>query len=79
MLLCTIFQFYSCSIEFATFCTYFVQYLDLFLTRVDGLRRRILFGNEVENVLDYSLIRETFQVCHISICVFVLFCFPLFP
>ncbi|KAH9750298.1 EMBRYO DEFECTIVE 140 [Citrus sinensis] len=36
-------------------------YLDLFLTRIDGLRRRILFSGEVEGVLDYSLIRETFQ------------------
>ncbi|KAJ9174854.1 hypothetical protein P3X46_013455 [Hevea brasiliensis] len=37
------------------------EYLDLFLTRIDGLRRRILFGSEAENVLNYSLIRETFQ------------------
>ncbi|KAH9684447.1 EMBRYO DEFECTIVE 140 [Citrus sinensis] len=40
----------------------FEEYLDLFLTRIDGLRRRILFSGEVEGVLDYSLIRETFQV-----------------
>ncbi|XP_024039783.1 squamous cell carcinoma antigen recognized by T-cells 3 isoform X2 [Citrus clementina] len=39
----------------------FEEYLDLFLTRIDGLRRRILFSGEVEGVLDYSLIRETFQ------------------
>ncbi|PKA56637.1 Heterogeneous nuclear ribonucleoprotein 1 [Apostasia shenzhenica] len=38
----------------------FKEYLDLFLTRVDGLRRRI--SSEVkEDTLDYSLIRETFQ------------------
>ncbi|KAF2320311.1 hypothetical protein GH714_027082 [Hevea brasiliensis] len=37
------------------------EYLDLFLTRVDSLRRRILFVNEAEDVLDYSKIRETFQ------------------
>ncbi|KAI5593098.1 hypothetical protein BDE02_04G196500 [Populus trichocarpa] len=37
------------------------EYLDLFLTRVHGLRRRIECGGEVNGVLDYSLIRETFQ------------------
>lgn len=37
------------------------EYLDLFLTRVHGLRRRIVCGGEVNGVLDYSLIRETFQ------------------
>ncbi|XP_065870636.1 uncharacterized protein [Euphorbia lathyris] len=37
------------------------EYLDLFLTRVDGLRRRIMFGNGAEGVLDYSLVRETLQ------------------
>ncbi|KAF3439308.1 hypothetical protein FNV43_RR17584 [Rhamnella rubrinervis] len=37
------------------------EYLDLFLTRIDGLRRRISFTSEKEDVLDYSLIRETFQ------------------
>ncbi|KAJ6937885.1 hypothetical protein NC652_012239 [Populus alba x Populus x berolinensis] len=37
------------------------SYLDLFLTRVHGLRRRIVCGGEVNGVLDYSLIRETFQ------------------
>ncbi|XP_035540800.1 squamous cell carcinoma antigen recognized by T-cells 3-like isoform X1 [Juglans regia] len=37
------------------------EYLDLFLTRVDGLRRRLSFTAEVEDVLNYSLIRETFQ------------------
>jgi hypothetical protein len=42
---------------------YLFQYLDLFLTRVHGLRRRIECGGEVNGVLDYSLIRETFQVC----------------
>ncbi|KDP40896.1 hypothetical protein JCGZ_24895 [Jatropha curcas] len=44
-------------------CTFstFEEYLDLFLTRIDGLRRRILYGSEVDVVLDYSLIRETFK------------------
>ncbi|KAH8509934.1 hypothetical protein H0E87_007738 [Populus deltoides] len=37
------------------------EYLNLFLTRVHGLRRRIECGGEVNGVLDYSLIRETFQ------------------
>ncbi|CAL1385168.1 unnamed protein product [Linum trigynum] len=37
------------------------EYLDLFLTRVDGLRRRILSGRDKEGVLDFSLVRETFQ------------------
>ncbi|KAI5344813.1 hypothetical protein L3X38_012690 [Prunus dulcis] len=36
-------------------------YLNLYLTRVDGLRRRLSCPVEGENVLDYSLIRETFQ------------------
>lgn len=35
------------------------QYFDLFLTRADGLRRRLSFTGEVG---DYSIIRETFQV-----------------
>ncbi|XP_011013793.1 PREDICTED: squamous cell carcinoma antigen recognized by T-cells 3-like [Populus euphratica] len=37
------------------------EYLDLFLTRVHGLRRRIECGGEVNGVLDFALIRETFQ------------------
>ncbi|KAL1222530.1 Pre-mRNA-processing factor 39-1 [Cardamine amara subsp. amara] len=43
-------------------CTFssFEEYLDLYLTRVDGLRRRMLSTRMVES-LDYSLIRETFQ------------------
>ncbi|XVF26447.1 hypothetical protein REPUB_Repub14bG0017600 [Reevesia pubescens] len=36
------------------------EYLDLFLTRVDGLRRRISSASG-DNVLQYSLIRESFQ------------------
>ncbi|KAK7328362.1 hypothetical protein VNO77_22467 [Canavalia gladiata] len=35
------------------------EYLDLFLTRVDGLRRRITSTSEED--LDYKVIRETFQ------------------
>ncbi|CAH2078091.1 unnamed protein product [Thlaspi arvense] len=43
-------------------CTFssFEEYLELYLTRVDGLRRRMLSTMMVET-LDYSLIRETFQ------------------
>ncbi|XP_058767200.1 uncharacterized protein LOC131640841 [Vicia villosa] len=36
------------------------EYLDLFLTRVDGLRRRITF-NRGEDPLEYKTIKETFQ------------------
>ncbi|CAN8230723.1 unnamed protein product [Cochlearia groenlandica] len=38
----------------------FQEYLDLYLTRVDGLRRRMSSTKVVES-LDYSLIKETFQ------------------
>ncbi|CAN6542595.1 unnamed protein product [Malus baccata var. baccata] len=38
------------------------EYLDLYLTRVDGLRRRISCAVEREHGLEYSLIRETFQM-----------------
>ncbi|XP_010433793.1 PREDICTED: squamous cell carcinoma antigen recognized by T-cells 3-like [Camelina sativa] len=43
-------------------CTFssFEEYLDLYLTRVDGLRRRML-SSKISETLDYSLIRETFQ------------------
>ncbi|XP_072990552.1 uncharacterized protein [Typha latifolia] len=37
------------------------EYLDLFLTRVDGLRRRISLGFTEENGLDFQLIRQTFM------------------
>ncbi|CAJ2649277.1 squamous cell carcinoma antigen recognized by T-cells 3-like [Trifolium pratense] len=36
------------------------EYLELFLTRVDGLRRRMTF-TKGENPLEYKIIRETFQ------------------
>ncbi|KAE8700797.1 hypothetical protein F3Y22_tig00110556pilonHSYRG00772 [Hibiscus syriacus] len=36
------------------------EYLDLFLTRVDGLRRRILSASG-DDVLNYSMIRDSFQ------------------
>ncbi|KAF6139615.1 hypothetical protein GIB67_033619 [Kingdonia uniflora] len=39
----------------------FTEYLDLFLTRVDGLRRRLSQDSSTEGVLDYTLIRNTFQ------------------
>ncbi|KAK0590803.1 hypothetical protein LWI29_031902 [Acer saccharum] len=49
--------------EKSLLCTFSTleEYLDLFLTRVDGLRRRILSTDEKDGVLDFSLIRETFQ------------------
>ncbi|KAI7743467.1 hypothetical protein M8C21_011318 [Ambrosia artemisiifolia] len=37
------------------------EYADIFLTRVDGLRRRILFAKELDDGLDFPLIRNTFQ------------------
>ncbi|KAL2939468.1 Squamous cell carcinoma antigen recognized by T-cells 3 [Bienertia sinuspersici] len=36
------------------------EYLDLFLTRIDGLRRRISVAGEMQ-VLDYAVIRDSFQ------------------
>ncbi|KAF8016112.1 hypothetical protein BT93_H1598 [Corymbia citriodora subsp. variegata] len=44
-------------------CTFstFEEYLDLFLTRIDGLRRRFSFAGELEVSSDYQHIRETFQ------------------
>ena len=40
-----------------------LQYLDIFLTRVDGLRRRLSLA---EDRLDFSVLRDTFQVCFLS-------------
>ncbi|KAF9623145.1 hypothetical protein IFM89_037726 [Coptis chinensis] len=37
------------------------EYLDLFLTRIDGLRRRINLADSTDDFLDYSVIRDTFQ------------------
>ncbi|KAK9286615.1 hypothetical protein L1049_015015 [Liquidambar formosana] len=44
-------------------CTFssFEEYLDLFLTRIDGLRRRMSLAREAEGILDYALVRDTFQ------------------
>ncbi|KAK8946993.1 hypothetical protein KSP39_PZI006981 [Platanthera zijinensis] len=39
----------------------FKEYFNLFLSRIDGLRRRISSTVTVEDGLDYSLIREIFQ------------------
>lgn len=39
----------------------FEEYLDVFLTRVDGLRRMISIEGVKDNELNYCLIRETFQ------------------
>ncbi|GAB2283950.1 hypothetical protein Dimus_018431 [Dionaea muscipula] len=43
----------------STFSTY-AEYLELFLTRIDGLRRRVSLAGEVPG-FDYALIRDTFQ------------------
>ncbi|XP_043722052.1 squamous cell carcinoma antigen recognized by T-cells 3 isoform X2 [Telopea speciosissima] len=37
------------------------EYLDLYLTRIDGLRRRISLTGPADDALDYALIRDTFQ------------------
>ncbi|WOL03631.1 squamous cell carcinoma antigen recognized by T-cells 3 isoform X2 [Canna indica] len=37
------------------------EYMDIFLTRVDGLRRRMSLGDTKKDQLDYALIRDTFQ------------------
>ncbi|XP_048128253.1 squamous cell carcinoma antigen recognized by T-cells 3 isoform X2 [Rhodamnia argentea] len=53
-----------CSVfEKSLHCTFstFEEYLDLFLARVDGLRRRISFAGGLEVSSDYQHIRETFQ------------------
>ncbi|KAJ9552674.1 hypothetical protein OSB04_016719 [Centaurea solstitialis] len=49
--------------ERSLLCTFSTidEYVDIFLTRVDGLRRRILFAKELDDGLDYALIRNTFQ------------------
>lgn len=39
-----------------------LQYLDLFLTRVDSLRRRISTCGVKDDGLNYNLIRATFEV-----------------
>ncbi|CAN1352407.1 Squamous cell carcinoma antigen recognized by T-cells 3 [Linum perenne] len=53
----------SAVFERALQCTFSTleEYLDLFLTRVDGLRRRILSQSEEEGNLDFSLVKETFE------------------
>ncbi|XP_059648322.1 uncharacterized protein LOC132294468 [Cornus florida] len=53
----------SAVFEKSLLCTFssFDEYLDIFLTRVDSLRRRISSSGELEDALDYSIIRDTFQ------------------
>ncbi|KAI8555106.1 hypothetical protein RHMOL_Rhmol05G0148400 [Rhododendron molle] len=53
----------SAVFEKSILCTFssFDEYLDIFLTRVDGLRRKISLAGEVEDALDYAVIRDTFQ------------------
>ncbi|KAG4145696.1 hypothetical protein ERO13_D05G110000v2 [Gossypium hirsutum] len=52
----------SAAFEKSLKCTFSTleEYLDLFLTRVDGLRRRISSASG-DGVLNYSMIRESFQ------------------
>ncbi|KAJ6837434.1 squamous cell carcinoma antigen recognized by T-cells 3 isoform X1 [Iris pallida] len=49
--------------EQSTQCVFqsFKEYLELFLTRVDSLRRRISINGAKQDGLEYTLIRETFQ------------------
>ncbi|KAL8527557.1 hypothetical protein ACS0TY_005418 [Phlomoides rotata] len=44
-------------------CTFssFDEYLNIFLTRVDGLRRRLSASTAVEDGLDYAVLRDIFQ------------------
>ncbi|KAL3643800.1 hypothetical protein CASFOL_014615 [Castilleja foliolosa] len=44
-------------------CTFssFDEYLNIFLTRVDGLRRRLCASTGVEDGVDYAVIRDIFQ------------------
>lgn len=53
-------------------CTFFFQYLELFLTRVDGLRRRMASTGE-EGLLEFQNIRQTFQVCYFACSLFDIF------
>ncbi|KAI3977266.1 hypothetical protein MKX01_009235 [Papaver californicum] len=39
----------------------FEEYLELFLTRIDGLRRRFSLSGSAEDCLPYSVIKDTFQ------------------
>ncbi|KAK4402037.1 Squamous cell carcinoma antigen recognized by T-cells 3 [Sesamum angolense] len=49
--------------EKSLLCTFssFDEYLNIFLTRVDGLRRRISASTQVEDGLSYAAIRDIFQ------------------
>ncbi|KAJ7967924.1 squamous cell carcinoma antigen recognized by T-cells 3-like [Quillaja saponaria] len=49
--------------EKSLLCTFSTldEYLDLFLTRVDGLRRRISSSGKIEDQLNNQMIRETFK------------------
>ncbi|KAK9167828.1 hypothetical protein Scep_003019 [Stephania cephalantha] len=53
----------SAVFEEALQCSFsnFDEYLDLFLTRIDGVRRRISTGMSEEDGLNYAAIREIFQ------------------
>ncbi|KAL3515786.1 hypothetical protein ACH5RR_022688 [Cinchona calisaya] len=49
--------------EKSLLCTFsgYDEYLDLFLTRVDGLRRRISLAGQTEDSLSYNLISDVFK------------------
>ncbi|KAL2477653.1 embryo defective [Forsythia ovata] len=49
--------------EKSLLCTFssFDEYLNVFLTRVDELRRRISASTQVENGMEYAVIRDIFQ------------------
>ncbi|KAG8364024.1 hypothetical protein BUALT_Bualt19G0083200 [Buddleja alternifolia] len=49
--------------EKSLLCTFssFDEYLNIFLTRVDGLRRRISGSKQVEDGMNYAVIRDIFQ------------------
>lgn len=54
------------------FLYFWWQYLDIFLTRVDGLRRRISCSAEMEDRLDFTMIRVVFKVCFSCLLTFLL-------
>ncbi|KAL0335321.1 UNVERIFIED_CONTAM: Squamous cell carcinoma antigen recognized by T-cells 3 [Sesamum radiatum] len=54
-----------CCLRVTGYCYYYISsfdgYLNIFLTRVDGLRRRISASTQVEDGLSYAAIRDIFQ------------------
>ncbi|KAK4280362.1 hypothetical protein QN277_011993 [Acacia crassicarpa] len=60
--------------EKSLLCTFSTldEYLELFLTRVDGSRRRMASTGE-EGLLEFQTIRQTFQVCYFARSLFDIF------